>query len=75
MTVAAPKIGQARAVKDELGRQLASVGEVNGIGLVRHDGGWAVKVNLVQSVADAAIPETMDGVRVFTDVIGEINAQ
>lgn len=75
MTAVAAGISQARAVKDELGKQLASVSEVNGIGLVRHEDGWAVKVNLVLPVSDLAIPQSIDGVDVLTDVVGRIRAQ
>ncbi|WP_139333247.1 hypothetical protein [Mycobacterium sp. SP-6446] len=70
----AAEITQARAVKDKLGERLASVSEVNGIGLMRHDGGWAVKVNLLLPVSGLAIPHRIDGVDVFTDVVGRIKA-
>lgn len=70
----AVEIGQARAVKEKLGKQLASVQEVNGIGLVRHDGGWAVKVNLIKPISGVSIPHRIDDVDVFTDVVGRIKA-
>lgn len=74
MSAVAAEISQARAVKNALGKRLASVSEVNGIGLMRHDGGWAVKVNLVLPVSDLSIPHRIDGVEVFTDVVGQIKA-
>lgn len=75
VSVVAAEISKARAVKAKLGEQLASVDEVNGIGLVRRDGGWAVKVNLALPISEPVIPQRVDGVDVLTDIVGQITAQ
>lgn len=75
MIAVGAELAQARAVKNKLSKRLASIRDVNGIGLVRHDGGWAVKVNLALPNAGLAIPDRIDGVEIFTDVIGQIRAQ
>ncbi|HTX11635.1 MAG TPA: hypothetical protein VME22_23640 [Solirubrobacteraceae bacterium] len=65
----------ARAVKDQLAECLRGEPAVNGIGVTRHHGGWAVKVNLVRPAPQLRLPKQIDGVEIQTDLIGPIVAQ
>lgn len=71
----AGNIAQARSVKRELTASLRDAAEVNGIGLVRVDGGWAVKVNLAFPAPHLSVPRTVHGVPVQIDVVGPISAR
>lgn len=65
----------ARVVKDQLTEKLRSESVVNGIGLARQHGGWAVRVNLVRPAPQLSLPHEIDGVEIQTDVVGPIIAQ
>jgi hypothetical protein len=68
-------LAQARAVKLQIAERLRAVPEVNGIGLVRNTGGWAVKVNLLRSAPGLMLPAEIDGVAIAVDIIGPIVTQ
>jgi hypothetical protein len=63
---------QARAAKRKAARGLARVPEVNGIGVVRMETGYGLKVNLAQEVETGVIPEAVDGVPLRAVVVGRI---
>lgn len=71
----AADLDHARTIKDQLVVSLRSSPEVNGVGLVRTDAGWAVKVNLTRPAPDLGLPGEMDGVRITVDVVGPIATQ
>jgi hypothetical protein len=58
---------QARAARLRLAAELASAQEVNGIGIVLHEGDYGLKVNLLEPVS---LPTEVDGVSVSFDVVG-----
>jgi hypothetical protein len=75
VSVVAADLQRARAVKAQLAERLRTEPDVNGVGLARRPGGWAVKVNLVRSAPQLALPSQIDGVEIYTDVVGPIVAQ
>ena len=62
----------ARAAKEQLDSALGGHPAVNGLGITRVDGGFAVKVNLREAADDLAVPSEVDGVTVQVDVVGRI---
>ncbi len=68
------EIDAARAAKSGLERRLAGEPLVNGLGLARAQGGWAVKVNLVRAAPELDLPAEIDGVEVQVEVVGPIEA-
>ena len=66
---------EARAAKRKAALRLARVPQVNGIGVVRLRGGYALKVNLAEQVAAGTVPETVDGVPLQVVVVGRIRAR
>ena len=75
MKAVAANLAHARRVKNQLVERYASTAEVNGVGLVRFDDGWAVKVNLERAAPNLSVPESVDGVTVFVDVVGPISSR
>jgi hypothetical protein len=66
----------ARAAKQELRAQLAQAAVVNGIGITRRDGGYAIKLNLTSPPPkDLALPTEIDGVEVEVEVVGRATKQ
>lgn len=63
----------ARAAKAHVKRLVADDPRVNGIGLSRSGGGWAVKVNVVDESDYPELPETVDGVLVRVAAIGRVS--
>lgn len=61
---------QARAAKRQLAEQLKYAHEVNGIGIVRSNGDYGLKVNLVEPVRANSLPDEVDGVSISFDVVG-----
>jgi hypothetical protein len=61
---------QARAAKKHLAAQLVDMYQVNGIGIVRDDGGYGLKVNLLDPSPSPRLPREVDGVKVSVDVVG-----
>lgn len=75
MSIVAADLPHARIVKDKLSERLARAAEVNGIGLMRQPGRWAVKVNLIRPAPHLHIPPQIDGVEIVTEITGPIVAQ
>lgn len=67
-------IEAARAAKATLAERLSGEPLVNGLGLARAAGGWAVKVNLVREAPELELPSELDGVEVRSEVVGRIDA-
>jgi hypothetical protein len=61
---------EARAAKKRVREALADRPEVTGIGITRHGGGYAVKVDLVRPCP--AVPPEMDGVPVHAEIVGQV---
>jgi hypothetical protein len=66
--------GEARAAKARLRQRLAGDRRVNGVGLTRVDGGWALSVNVVDAGDAPELPGSVDGVPVRVRVVGQITA-
>jgi hypothetical protein len=75
VSIVGADLQRARAVKDQLTERLRGEPIVNGVGVTRDRGGWAVKVNLVRPAPQLRLPSQIDGVEIHTDVIGPIVAQ
>ena len=63
---------EARAAKEKLLRSIAKRSDVNGVGLTRGEGGYGLKVNLVEGGRARALPTEIDGVPVRVEVVGRI---
>jgi hypothetical protein len=59
---------QVRQAQDEARRILAGIPEVSGFGIERGPGGFVLRVNL--TAPTDAVPETIGGVSVRTEVAG-----
>lgn len=67
-------IDQARAAKERAKTLFAGKVSVVGLGIARLDGGFGVKINLSEPPpAGIKLPETIDGVPVRVEVVGEIS--
>ena len=66
-------IDAARAAKARLGERLAGESLVNGLGLARFGEGWAVKA-AAPCGPDLGLPAEVDGVEVWVEVVGRIEA-
>ncbi len=66
-------IDAARAAQRSLRSELAGTVGVNGIGLTRRRGEYALKVGLTAAGA-AAVPDEVDGVPVVVEVVGPVRA-
>lgn len=64
----------ARAAKTKARTIFARLPCVNGVGLTRRHGSYAVKVNL-EAPPDDKLPQDIDGVPVVFNVIGRIRKQ
>ena len=63
----------ARAAKEKVKEIVAAIAAVNGIGITKVAGKYAVKVNLARETKEtAAIPREVDGVPVVVEVVGRI---
>ena len=62
----------ARAAQSTLTARLSGDPGVVGIGLVRRESGYVLKVNLADAAAAPRVPGDVDGVRVVTEVIGAL---
>lgn len=66
-------LAQARRAKDAVVGLLEHRDGVNGVGVARVEGGYAVKVNLTRSLEpDLTLPTSIQGVPVTWEVVGEI---
>lgn len=68
-------IDQARAAKEHALVLLAGERRVNGIGVGRVEGGFCVRVDLLEPLPSATVPTELDGVPVHTTVTGPARAQ
>ena len=65
-------LDEARAAKRKASARLARLPQVTGIGIVRLQGGYGLKVNLAEKVAAGTIPDTVDDVPLHAVVVGRI---
>jgi len=66
-------IDQARVAKDAAKKALSGIPGIVGIGLTKIGKDYALKVNLrARLPADVEIPDRIEGVRVSTEVVGDI---
>ena len=63
---------EARTAKRKAAERLARVPQVNGIGVVRTEAGYALKVSLAEAVEAGVIPEAVDGVPLRAEVVGRV---
>ena len=75
MTRSLGGLPEARAVKEKLSEILRLVPGVNGVGVARRLGRWAVKVNVLESDPDFELPDRIDGIEIFVEIIGQVDAQ
>ncbi len=76
MTKRTSGLEQARAAKPKVKRVFERLGNVNGVGLTRKGGVYAVKVNLKSPLDDGVkYPKRVDGVHVVIHVPGKIHKQ
>jgi hypothetical protein len=67
-------IDDARAAKKQAKKELSRVPGLVGVGLTRHAGGYAVKVNLQKALSDKDLPTQIGGVPVVFEIVGGIKA-
>ena len=65
-------LAAARAAKAQVHALLSKYGDVVGVGLVSHDGGYAVKVNLASKPAKS-LPTELGEVPIRVEVVGRIS--
>jgi hypothetical protein len=68
------ELEQARKAKSKAADLFRPIGQVNGVGITRKDGHYAVKVNL-ESEPKADPPQDIDGVPVVVHITGKIHKQ
>jgi hypothetical protein len=68
------ELNEARNAKLKAKGVFRSIGQVNGVGITRKDGHYAVKVNL-ESEPKKQPPADIDGVPVVVHVVGEYRKQ
>ena len=66
---------EARAAKEKLTRSVLERTDVNGVGIMRDGGGYAVKVNLSEDASVETLPAEIDGVPVHVEVVGPITTR
>lgn len=67
-------LDQARSAKQNAFTTFSRLVEVIGVGITRHEDGYAVKVNLRVPPAEGIdLPSTIDGVPVCVEVTGPIS--
>lgn len=62
----------AQTAKSALAARLSTEPGAVGVGLARGDGGYVVKVNLIDAGVADLVPDDVDGVPVVTEVIGVV---
>lgn len=65
-------LSQARAAKARVLEVFSRLGQVVGVGLVKLDDGYGVKVNLQSRPRAVAMPRSVSGVPVTVEVTGPI---
>ena len=68
------ELENARSAKSKAKSVFRTIGRVNGVGITRKDGHYAVKVNL-ESEPTKKPPVEIDGVPVVVHVVGELRKQ
>lgn len=69
-------IDEARAAKAGAAAVFSKLARVVGVGIVRCDGGYGVKINLESPPpSNAAPPATIDGVPVRFEIVGAVRKQ
>lgn len=69
-------LSDARQAKAAVIQMLGDNDAVNGVGIIRTDDSYAVKVNLLRSPgSDLAIPDSINGVPVTWEVVGVVRKQ
>jgi hypothetical protein len=63
---------EARTAKRKAAERLAQVPQVNGIGVMRVEAGYGLKVDLTEAVEPGVIPDAVDGVPLRAEVVGPI---
>jgi hypothetical protein len=71
----AATLEQAESARRKLREQLAGMPTLRGIGIAVLDGGYGVKVNLLEQSEDDAISDNVDGVPVIVAIVGSIRPQ
>jgi hypothetical protein len=67
-------LDEARSAKESALSAFSRLAEVVGVGITRHDGGYALKVNLRRPPAKGVeLPTTIDGVPVRVEVTRSIS--
>ena len=74
MATSEQELENARIAKSKAKSLFRSIGRVNGVGITRKDGHYAVKVNL-ESQPKKQPPADIDGVPVVVHVVGEYRKQ
>jgi len=69
---AAPSLDHVRAAKKTLQQRLRQVPTVNGVGITKVDGSYALKVNLTDGTRQAQVPSEINGVAVHSEVVGPL---
>jgi hypothetical protein len=76
MDAAKQELELARKARDKVRGLVKKIAAVNGVGIARVDGRYAVKVNFSEKPsADAKVPKTINGIPVVTHVVGKIRKQ
>lgn len=76
MTDEARQLEAARQVKERAKEIFSRYGSVNGIGLTRLEGHYAVKVNFESEPLDRAnLPHDIEGVPIVIQVVGPLHKQ
>jgi hypothetical protein len=68
--VAAVDWDHAQTARAHLLSSLRGRPNVNGVGIAPVEGGFAIKVNLVEFCPEANVPDQIDGVDVRVEVVG-----
>ena len=69
----AVSIAQARLAKPKARAAVEVCVGVVGVGLTKIGDSYAIKVNLRHPLAQADLPQTIDGVRVIYEVVGPVS--
>jgi hypothetical protein len=76
MDAAKQELEQARKARDKVRGLVKKIAAVNGVGISRVDGRYAVKINLEKKAQRGAkIPDSVDGVPIVTHIVGKIRKQ
>ncbi len=65
---------EAREAKESARAGLELVDGFTGVGIVKTDDGYGLRVNLETDAAIADVPDEVDGVPVTVEIVGEVQA-